>query len=393
MKGTLIRVLAVATLALGLGSGCTGSDEPTVLVVDQPVALADTELHLSVTGVDPGERVEVSAAVEDLTGQPWRSSATFIASPQGTVELTDQPPVEGSYREADPMGLFWSMQGPGDTLYLPYPEEADGYDVVLEAKPQHGDPARATVRRLWLAPGTTHRAVDLPAEGVIGMRYEPAGQGHGGVLLLGGSEGGIGARYQAALLASHGYTALSLAYFRAPGLPATLTDVPIEYLAKGAGLLPAPVRVVGYSRGAEAALLLSGCYPNLVHGTVAAAPPDRVYPSPGAGGNAWTYQGRPLTAIPFERITGPVLAIGGTDDRLWPSGAMAGHVAQLTHGQLVVGPDAGHLVGGPAYLPSASSLTVNGETVRLGGFAAADAKIRREGWTRILDLLESTSTD
>jgi hypothetical protein len=50
------------------------------------------------------------------------------------------------------------------------------------------------------------------------------------VLVFGGSGGGL--MTSAALLAARGYPSLALAYFKAPGLPQTLHNIPLEYFAK-----------------------------------------------------------------------------------------------------------------------------------------------------------------
>jgi hypothetical protein len=55
------------------------------------------------------------------------------------------------------------------------------------------------------------------------------------LLIFGGSEGGLSGTLIAALLAAHGYPALALAYFNAPGLPATLSDIPLEQAYPAAG--------------------------------------------------------------------------------------------------------------------------------------------------------------
>jgi dienelactone hydrolase len=51
---------------------------------------------------------------------------------------------------------------------------------------------------------------------------------HPAVLVVGGSEGGRPLR-PAAWLASHGYVALALAYFRFEDLPPQLESIPLEY--------------------------------------------------------------------------------------------------------------------------------------------------------------------
>ena len=50
----------------------------------------------------------------------------------------------------------------------------------------------------------------------------PAGKRYPAVLIIGGSQGGLSSVILAAALASHGYPALAIAYFDAPGLPASL---------------------------------------------------------------------------------------------------------------------------------------------------------------------------
>src|SRR5947209_2937261 len=89
------------------------------------------------------------------------------------------------------------------------------------------------------------------------------GEPQPGVIVLGGSEGGLADRH-AALLASKGFTTLSVAYFGVDGLPAHLHRVPIEGVrAAAAWLRERPqvagdkVGVVGASKGGELSLLLA----------------------------------------------------------------------------------------------------------------------------------------
>ena len=51
---------------------------------------------------------------------------------------------------------------------------------------------------------------------------------HPGVLVIGGSEGGIGLPDVSVLLASHGFAAVSLSYFGESGQPATLQNIPLN---------------------------------------------------------------------------------------------------------------------------------------------------------------------
>ncbi len=255
----------------------------------------------------------------------------------------------------------------------------------------------------------THRVLTPEVDGVAGELFSPPAGAvrRPGVLLLGGSEGGVGRRHDAALLASHGYPSLALGYFGMPGLPAVLRDIPLEYFVTAAQLLRAqpgadPDRVVvnGYSRGAEAALLLAGKYPGLVRGAVLYAPNDTVVPGFPEGGAAWTIGGEPVprTAIAVDRVAGPVLAVAGGEDRVWRSAVQAQRIMQrlddakvtVPH-QALIYPDAGHGVGSFPYLPAgvAQADPAGGVVRSRGGTRAADAAARSDGWPKVLAFLEA----
>ncbi len=386
--------LTIALLALGITAGCSEDADPTAIVVDQPVAMADAGLRILVTGVGPGEHIEVAAEADDHTKTAWRSRATFVADGRGKVDIGTVAPIEGTYSGVDGMGLFWSMNpvsGVDDTAYFvpDPPGSTREYEVRLTVRPEHSEAAQASVRRVWMTADVTHRRLELAVDTVVGHLYEPATESRGGVLVLGGSEGGISMSYEAALLASHGFTALALGYFAMPGLPQGLRDIPIEYFAAAARLLPGPIRVIGYSRGTEAAMLLSALYPDLVRGTILYAPADHVWGAFPPPGSAWTHGGLPQATIPFDRIAGPVLAIAGTDDQLWPSGIAAGVVARLTGGESILYAGAGHGVGTIPYLPAGTRIRhpLIGELFPMGGSREANEKAHRESWTRVLEFL------
>src|ERR671936_1469150 len=87
-------------------------------------------------------------------------------------------------------------------------------------------------------------------------------------------------------LAGHGYPVLQLAYFREPGLPQSLTRIPLEYFERALGWLSRqpevdPRRIVtwGWSRGGEASLLVAATFPELVHAAVAYVPSAYVFPA------------------------------------------------------------------------------------------------------------------
>jgi fermentation-respiration switch protein FrsA (DUF1100 family) len=84
--------------------------------------------------------------------------------------------------------------------------------------------------------------------------------------VLNGGGGGID-EYRGAILASHGYAALSLGYFGMDGLPRGLVNIPLEYFGNAIGWMRAQpllgdrfLAVWGESRGGELALLLGATF-------------------------------------------------------------------------------------------------------------------------------------
>jgi dienelactone hydrolase len=405
-----VPALLVGTALAGCGHGRPG---PAEIVVDTPVAPVDRAVHIRVTGLAPRSTATVALQANDHAGRTWRSWARFTADRRGSVDLDRSAATAGTYRGTDGMGLFWSQDPVGgrpneDSFGPTYPYLRSAYEVQLTVEVHGHRVGTRTLQRQWYPSGVTLTRLSLVSDGIDGVLARPPDDGrrHPAVLLFGGSEGGNVQQYTAALLAAHGFPALSIAYFGGPGLPATLKDIPLEYfvtaarrLAATAGVDPAHVLALGYSRGSEAALLLAQNFPDLFHGCLLYAPSAYANPSfPGGTGAAWTLRGAPVPndAIPADRISGPVLAIAGDDDRLWTSTLWAHQIdGELTNAnspyphQALIYHGAGHLVGWVPYLSAGTTgrHPVTGEYVNFGGTRAADAASQHESWTKVLDLL------
>jgi dienelactone hydrolase len=158
-------------------------------------------------------------------------------------------------------------------------------------------------------------------DGLVGVLFHPEPASDSvptlpGVLMLGGSEGGLHER-DAAFLAGHGYAALALAYYGLPGLPDVLKDIPLEYFATALAYLrghrrvdPRRIGIVGGSKGGEAALLVAATFPGISavvclagSGYVTQGISQSIYTgsfreimtTPVA---CWTYQGREFAYLP-----------------------------------------------------------------------------------------------
>jgi dienelactone hydrolase len=230
------------------------------------------------------------------------------------------------------------------------------------------------------------------------------------ILLLGGSEGGLPSGRLLTMLAARGFPTLSLAYFRAPGLPQTLANIPLEYFEKALTWLraqpevdPNRIAVIGVSYGSQAAQLLGVHYPSLVSAVVASVPSNvATCGLPWCSGPAWTYGGQPVpytqefdnpypadhpdAVIQDERIRGPLFLICGGHDLVWFScpyaRAIMSRLASFDHPYhdvLYAYGRAGHFVG--ALLPYS---VVAPRALYL---KPADERAREDVWPKLLSFL------
>lgn len=410
--------LGLLGAVLVAAAGCGGSSPLVSLQVTPAAGQLDAPLQVALSGLPHDRTVTVSARATDAYGVVWTSTARFASGRDGRVDLS-HPSLGGSWTGVQPGGLA--------TLFTP---ASDGRDQLVFASPPDGYAVQvqATDGSEVLASATVHRSTPQGAgavqqrhlrpatDGVYGEAYSPTRPApglHPAVLVFGGSEGGESMNATAALLAAHGYPAVSLAYFRETGLPATLDDIPLEYFERALTLLralpgvdPAHVVVSGTSRGSEAALLLGAHAPQLVDAVVAGAPSSVVNAGyPDGTRSAWTLGGVPLTAvsraqygnptpagedaavIPVEDLHGPLLMTCGTEDTVWPSCGYAAAIRTRLdqHGSrvpvtLVTYAGAGHEAGFLDAVPGVSPAEREG----LGGTPAADAAADRGSYTQLL---------
>jgi dienelactone hydrolase len=412
-------LLAIAWLLVAALAGCSG--ENVSIHVDHVTSLIDEPLNISVTGLSSNEKVTLRAATVDPWGQTRSSNATFAADSGGSVAVARAAPISGTYSGVDPMGLFWSMQPDGVEFPISGAVAPSSLNesVTLTADVGGKSVARRTiVRRLWDPTVPVHEET-VAQVGFFGKYFPPShvNPARPAVLMFGGSEGGLGGTYTAALLASHGYPVLAVAYFKAPGLPGTLSQIPLEYFAGALswlrtqpGVDPRHVLTYGVSRGSEAALLLGVYYPELVEGVIALVPSDAALCSLPCFGPAWILSGQPLpytrqfnnpyptddpsAVIPVERIQGPILLSCGGADQVWHScpysDAIVARLKSNKYGYpytLLAYPKGGHGVGVPipylAGAPDAPPLQ--------GSEPDANQRAREQSWPRLLSFLDAVA--
>jgi dienelactone hydrolase len=379
-----------------------------VITLDKSTVLVSSPVHVMVSGLDPGEAATLAVTTTDTGGYVWSSSASFNADGNGQIDLSRARPSGGSYTEEDGMGLFRSMKPTGPSplptfLVLPGVDEID--KIVLTAGTHE---VKQQLDRQFYGPGVVLTKKRTPADTFYGDYFSPADAStrRPGVLIFGGSEGGLSGTTVAAQLASLGYPALAVAYFAEPGLPANLLDVPLEYfvgaltwLRQQPGVDPAHLVVYGVSRGSEAALLLGADFPTLVHGVVALVPSAWVNCSfPNCKGAAWTVEGRPIpfaqaatdaeALIPVAKIQGPIFIDCGDDDAVWTSCEFSNRIkAELATGfpyqhPILEFPDAGHGIGSIVpYLSLSEPIVIQGRT------PSSNQLARERAWPQLLTFL------
>lgn len=408
---------------------------PTRSMVDRPVDI--------IVRSRPGAIVETTFTMQRF-GLAFASEAKFRVPASGVVRLSRQAPLSGSYTGVDAMGLFWSAV---PTAASPKPYQFTR-DSELAPRPftvtasSDGATVVAAGVRLVQADNVARQVVD--SSGMVATLFRTKGSGcHPGVIVLGGSEGGV-PEEQAAVLASHNLTTLALGYFGAPGLPSSLTEVPIEgveraltFMREQSSVCPHDAALFGGSKGAELALLAASTF-GVVRSVVALKPSSVVFyglfGKSAHDESSWSYRGKPVpfangpvpnavkqeisakeaahqktayvgdylarlqnntdpaAIIPVQRIKAPILLVAGDADHLWPSALMAQQIMQRRGSmsprfadRLLIYPGAGHLIGIP-YGFARSELAHS--FLDVGGSPAADETADEQSWPIIVKFLQ-----
>lgn len=387
---------------------------------------------LSISGLSPGERVEVVSerSLEWPVGGRQSADATFTADARGVVDLATSRPISGTYAQADGSGLFWSM-----APNFPFAFGAKANEFRITAFVDSRPAARTKV----VFVPTTAQLTETPVTGFPGaFLVRPVGVGRFPVVIvLGGGEGNdYLARSVAARFAGQGFAVLGLPMYsprssfdpkgRFPELPGAYEELPVERLDRAYAWLriqpqvdPGRVGLYGHSRGAELALLAATRF-KWIRAVAAIAPTDVVnvgWGGEGAPRSPYTLHGKPVpfvpapelprvlgrldaglagetmrdayeqgrrthlgtveaARIPVERFSGSLLVAGAGQDEDWPSAAAAQAIAEAraAHGKettLLIYDRAGHGLSQSGWEPPSSGL---------GGSPAANAEAQQSLW-------------
>lgn len=414
------------------------------IVVSSPISLMDEFLSIEIQGLQPFQKAKIEAVMTDDNGERWSSWALFQSDANGSIVLSSDSPISGSYEQADGMGIFWSMK-PVLNRFASFKKKGD-FEVDLSLIVDERVVQRRSIQRLRKFADV--RQIDVSEEGLVASLFIPSSERPLPVIIiLSGSNGGLGEN-RAKLLASHGFSVLALGYFGVEGLPPNLENISLEYFEKAFAWLSRRndvkgncIGLYGASRGAELALILASVFPDKIQAVVATVPSHVTFA--GLGNKhipAWLYNGKPVgpdapvpmtdtsngrghspehpiaatvdflkglneypdeflaAEIPVEKIEGALMLISGGDDQMWPSSLFSQKIMQRldeknssiirTHLEY---PLAGHQVNIP-FLPSSESIYYHPHGklwFSMGGSPQQDDLASRDSWNKLIEFFKT----
>ncbi|KAI3370574.1 hypothetical protein L3Q82_007143 [Scortum barcoo] len=190
------------------------------LSVQPSRGLMDEKFVVLVQNATPGFQLTVHALLQCEDGHSWEAFAHYTANATGTVNVSEDPSLGGTYSGVEQMGLLWSLRpvpGSKSGLRLRKRNVQTPMEVTISVYQSHQTEgfvdqvslAAVVVERWYMAPGV--RRIPITEGGLTATLFLPSGPGpFPGLLDVWGS-GGI-TEYRAALLASHGIATLTLDY-------------------------------------------------------------------------------------------------------------------------------------------------------------------------------------
>ncbi|KAK5866846.1 hypothetical protein PBY51_011388 [Eleginops maclovinus] len=191
------------------------------LSVQPSRGLMDEKFTVLVQNILPGFQLTVHALHQCEDGHSWEAFAHYSANTTGTVDVSQDPSLGGTYSGVEPMGLLWSLRPvsgsiPGLRLRKVNVQTPMVVTISVYQGHQMGgflDQVPLTsvvVERWYMAPGV--RRVPITEGSLTATLFLPSGPGpFPGLLDLWGGGGKL-VEYRAALLASHGIASMALDY-------------------------------------------------------------------------------------------------------------------------------------------------------------------------------------
>ncbi|XP_031726658.1 peroxisomal succinyl-coenzyme A thioesterase-like [Anarrhichthys ocellatus] len=411
------------------------------LSVQPSRGLMDEKFIVLVQNVLPGSQLTVYAFYQCEGGHSWEAFAHYTANAAGTVNVSEDPSLGGTYSGVEPMGLMWSFRPvPGSkpglrmrkmNVQTPMEVTVSVYQGHLtEGFVDQVPLAGVVVERWYMAPGV--RRIPITEGGLTATLFLPSGPGpFPGLLDLWGGGGRL-VEYRAALLASHGIASLALDYLTPKITKDTGKMVDTEYfetayrvLEQHPQILSSRIGMLGLSFGTSITFRLA-VYSQVVKLRCAVCiSGSHVQPIDGSMEQILAFLNKnsdktrfneenhviwrdlllpiptdPSLKVDVGRLQCPLLLVVGEDDQNWPAYESAMDMKEMMqragneHLLTVLSyTNAGHLIE-PPFTPFARAsnfkiVTPQLQTVMVlwGGEMVAHSRAQEDAWRKTLVFL------
>ncbi|AWP07914.1 putative acyl-coenzyme A thioesterase 4-like isoform 5, partial [Scophthalmus maximus] len=226
------------------------------LSVQPSRGLMDEKFIVRVQSVPPGFNLTVHALHHCEDGHSWEAYGHYTADATGTVNVSEDPSLGGTYSGVEPMGLLWSLRpvpGSKTGLRMRKMNVQTPMEVTVSVYQGHMTEgfvdqvplASVLVERWYIAPGI--RRIPVTEGGLTATLFLPPGPGpFPGVLDLWGGGGNL-VEYRSALFACHGLASLALDYLTPKITKETGKMVDNEYIETAYRVLQQHPQVLGSS--------------------------------------------------------------------------------------------------------------------------------------------------
>ncbi|CAJ1055935.1 peroxisomal succinyl-coenzyme A thioesterase-like [Xyrichtys novacula] len=410
------------------------------LSVQPSRGLIDEKVTVLVQNTLPGFQVTVHALHHSEDGHDWEAFGHYTANNTGTVNVSEDPSLGGTYSGVEQMGLLWSLRSvPGSKPWLRMRKINVQTPMEFKISVYQGHRtegftdqvplAGVVVERWYMAPGV--RRVPITEDGLTATLFLPSGPGPfpGLIDLWGG--GGQLVEYRAALLASHGIAALALDYLTPKVTMETGKMVEMDYFERAYRLLEQHPQILGsriamlglsfgtsmtlrmavYSQVMKlrCAVCVSGSHVQPIEGSVKQI---LEYFNENGGKTRFNEENQviwrdlllpiptdPAFKVEVGRLKCPLMLVVGEDDQNWPAPESAKDIKEMmeqagnSHLLTVLSyPNTGHLIE-PPYSPHfRASLFKTVDThqkmvVLWGGETVAHSRAQEDAWRKMLVFL------
>ncbi|KAG9280965.1 acyl-coenzyme A thioesterase 4-like [Astyanax mexicanus] len=403
--------------------------------------LVDEKFEVVVQFLLPSQPVTLHALLQSEDGDFWEAFGHYKSDASGSVKVSEDVSLGGSYDGLEPMGLLWSMRPiPGSRkglrfrnkdVFKPIEVHISVYEGHLTKWFKEKQALASVVAERWYSSPGVQR-IDVREKGLKGTLFIPPGPGpFPAVLDLWGGGGGL-VEYRSALLASHGYITLTLEYIGLKDASGTPQNVDNDYFEAAFSLLkqhpqvcPDRIAMMGLSFGVSVTLGMAAYSSEINPKCVVCVSGSHIMPVNGSLADVfkeikknvkntrydeerriiWRDLLLPIPDDPSKKvemglIQCPILLIVGEDDQNWAAAESAEDMKKMmeqagnSHLLTVLSyPHTGHLIE-PPYCPhvrSSNFKLIEAKTtvvVLWGGQMVPHSKAQEDSWQKTLAFLE-----